>query len=51
MEDVKGSQAFVRLYADPENSGYVQVVQKPEDPNVRQSLRGLVSAPYGEGAR
>jgi rod shape-determining protein MreC len=48
--EVENGLALVRLYSDPENSSYVQVIQKPEDPNVRQSLHELTALPRAEGA-
>lgn len=46
---VENGLVLVRLYSDPANSSYVQVIQKPDDPNVRESLHELIAAPRAEG--
>lgn len=35
----------VSLYSDPANSSYVQIIEKPDDPNVRRSVDTLTSPP------
>lgn len=38
---VTGSEVIVEPFTDPTNADYVQVIEKPDDPNVRQSLDAL----------
>ena len=33
----------VQLYSDPANASYVQIIEKPDDPNVRRSIDTLTS--------
>ena len=35
--------ARVTLYSDPANSSYVQIIEKPDDPNVRRSVETLTT--------
>lgn len=32
----------VQLYSDPANASYVQIIEKPDDPNVRRSVDALI---------
>lgn len=50
-EVVKSSdgQMVVRLYSDPAGADYVQVIEKPDDPNVRLSVEGLTSPRTAKG--
>lgn len=47
---VKGVVA-VSLYSDPANASYVQVIEKPDDPNVRRSVEILTAPPVSERGR
>jgi rod shape-determining protein MreC len=42
-------QMMVRLYSDPANASYVQVIEKPDDPNVRRSVGDLTAPLPAEG--
>ena len=35
----------VELFTDPANANYVQIIEKPDDPNVRQSINVLTTTP------
>lgn len=35
----------VRLFSDGHRTGFVQVIEKPDDPNVRQSINQLITPP------
>ncbi len=37
----------VTLYSDPANASYVQIIEKPDDPNVRRSVDLLTAPPAG----
>ena len=39
----KGGRYRVLLFSDPHRASFVQIVEKPDDPNVRQSLRSLTA--------
>ena len=39
----------VMLYSDPANASYVQIIEKPDDPNVRRSIDLLVAPPAEDG--
>jgi rod shape-determining protein MreC len=41
--DVQNGTPLVKMYSDPYAAGYVQIVEKPQDPNVRQSIKSLTS--------
>lgn len=41
--DVHKGTPMVKMYSDPYASGYVQIVEKPQDPSVRQSITSLTS--------
>lgn len=40
---IKNGTPVVHMYSDPYAAGYVQIVEKPQDPNVRQSIKTLTS--------
>jgi rod shape-determining protein MreC len=41
--EIKNGTPLVKMYSDPYAAGYVQIVEKPQDPNVRQSIKSLTS--------
>ena len=43
VSEIRNGIPVVRLYSDPYVAGYVQIVEKPQDPNVRQSIKTLTS--------
>ncbi len=42
---IKNGVPMVAMYSDPYGAGYVQIVEKPQDPNVRQSIKTLTAGP------
>ncbi len=50
-EIVKEDGMFkVRLFSDPHRATFVQIIEKPDDPNVRQSVNTLVTPPEAVSA-
>ncbi|MBL8642091.1 MAG: rod shape-determining protein MreC [Alphaproteobacteria bacterium] len=45
VSEIKNGIPMVMMYSDPYGAGYVQIVEKPQDPNVRQSIKVLTSGP------
>jgi rod shape-determining protein MreC len=43
VTDIRNGIPVVTLYSDPYGTGYVQVVEKPQDINVRQSVKTLTT--------
>lgn len=43
ISELKNGIVKVALYSDPANAGYVQIIEKPDDPNVRRSLDALTT--------
>ena len=41
--EIKNGTPMVRMFSDPYAGGYVQIVEKPQDPNVRQSIKTLTT--------
>lgn len=41
--EIRNGTPMVRMFSDPYAAGYVQIVEKPQDPNVRQSIQSLTS--------
>jgi rod shape-determining protein MreC len=41
--EIRNGSPMVRMYSDPYSAGHVQIVEKPQDPNVRQSIQSLIS--------
>lgn len=42
---VDNGEVLVQPFTDPSNANYVQVIEKPDDPNVRQSIDALTAVP------
>lgn len=42
--EIKNGTPMVRMFSDPYAAGYVQIVEKPQDPNVRQSIQSLTTS-------
>ncbi len=45
VSDIKNGTPMVKMFSDPYAAGYVQIVEKPQDPNVRQSIKSLTAEP------
>lgn len=45
VSEIKNGVPKVMMYSDPYGAGYVQIVEKPQDPNVRQSIKTLTAGP------
>lgn len=45
VTEIRNGIPMVSMYSDPYGAGYVQIVEKPQDPNVRQSIKTLTSGP------
>lgn len=45
ITSVSSGHIKVRLFSDPSSAGYVQIVEKPMNPDVRKSLNALISGP------
>lgn len=43
VTEIRNGTPMVMMYSDPYGAGYVQIVEKPQDPNVRQSIKTLTS--------
>ncbi len=43
--DIRNGTPMVRMYSDPYTANYVQSVEKPQDPNVRQSITARTTEP------
>lgn len=43
--EIRSGTPMVRMFSDPYAAGYVQIVEKPQDPNVRQSIKSLTAEP------
>jgi len=43
--EVRNGIPLVHMFSDPYAAGYVQIVEKPQDPNVRQSIKSLTAEP------
>lgn len=43
--EIRNGTPMVHMFSDPYASGYVQIVEKPQDPNVRQSIKSLTVGP------
>lgn len=49
ISSIRNGNIEVRLFTDAESAGYVQVVEKPMDPEVRKSLEALKSPAWIDG--
>lgn len=45
VSEIKNGVPMVMMYSDPYGAGYVQIVEKPQDPNVRHSIKTLTAGP------
>lgn len=43
VTEIRNGTPLVMMYSDPYGAGYVQIVEKPQDPNVRQSIKNLTA--------
>lgn len=41
--EIKNGTPLVKMYSDPYAAGYVQIIEKPQDPSVRDSIKLLTS--------
>jgi len=45
ITQTRNGQIMVEMFSDPSSAGYVQIVEKPMDPDVRKSLDALITIP------
>ncbi len=45
VAEIRNGTPMVKMFSDPYVAGYVQIVEKPQDPNVRQSIKSLTAEP------